>query len=370
MPTICVQDLAKELRPGRGRHATTAILAVVALVLRIAAPVWAAPLTPGPELTLPAALMLMPDTPVTRSTGVWYADYALAERVYGVGDIAGMTDPRISRFVQALVGLRPGPETGVSALTRGRWRQVYGYDLFQITSEIYTDGAGAPRQAFGVDVGRLDTASIAHVLAAAGYTRSAVADDRVLVRAPALSSGLPHAAMNAVALGAHRLVAGVLPADVIATSLRLQNRSGTLGRDPGYRALAAALGPVQGAYLAANVPPWPFKAPPGGHQGARLHRFGRYAVAYQEPRPGRRFMEIALHYARGRDARADASTLRARLRHESLLVYGVPWTRLTSAVSVAARGTVLVLRLRLARSTPPPVWQDAVVEGDLSILSR
>jgi hypothetical protein len=33
------------------------------------------------------------------------------------------------------------------------------------------------------------------------------------------------------------------------------------------------------------------------------------------------------------------------------------------------RGTVLVLRLRLARSTPPTVWQDAVVEGDLSILS-
>jgi hypothetical protein len=313
--------------------------------------------------------MLMPDTPTTRSTGVWYADYALAERVYGVGDIASMTDPRISRFLQALVGLRPGPETGVSALTMGRWRQVYGYDLFQISSEIYTDGEGEPRQPFGVDVGRLDTAYIAHALATAGYTRSAVADDRVLVRAPALYSDLPNAAMNAVAFGAHRLVAGVAPADVITTSLRLQNRSGTLGRDPGYRALAAALGPVQGAYLAANVPPWPFKAPPGGHQGAVLHAFGLYAVAYQEPRPGRRFMEIALHYRWRPDARADASTLRARLRHESLTVYGAPWTRLISTVSVAVRGSVLVLRLRLARSTPPTAWQDAVLEGDLSILS-
>ena len=359
-----------ELRPGRGRRCTAAILAVLALVVALAAPVRAAPLVPGPALTLPAALRLMPDTPVTRSSGVWYADYALAERVYGIGGIAGMTDPRITRFFQALVGLRPGPESGVSALTRGRWRRVYGYDLFQITSEIYTDGAGAPRQPFGVDVGRLDTASIAHVLATAGYTHTAVGDDGVLVRAPTLSSGLPHAAMNAVALGAHRLVAGVVPADVITTSLRLQNRSGTLGRDPGYRALAAALGPVQGAYLAANMPPWPFKAPPGGHQGASLHAFGLYAVAYQEPRPGRRFMEIALHYGWGSDARADASTLRARLRHESLPVYGVPWTRLISAVSVAVRGTVLVLRLRLARSTPPTVWQDAVVEGDLSILSR
>jgi hypothetical protein len=366
---MCVQDLAKELRPARGRYCMVAILAALALVVPLAAPVRAAPLTPRPELRLPAALRLMPDTPATRSTGVWYADYALAERVYGVGDIAGLTDPRIRRFVQALVGLRPGPETGVSALTRGRWRRVYGYDLFQITSEIYTDGAGAPRHPFGVDVGRLDTASIAHVLATAGYTRTAVGDDRVLVRAPALSSGLPHAAMNAVALGAHRLVAGVLPADVILTALRLQSRSGTLGRDPAYRALAAALGPVQGAYLAANAPPWPFKAPPGGHQGPRLHAFGLYAVAYQELRPGRRFMAIALHYRRGPDARADASTLRARLRHESLPVYGVPWTRLTSAVSVAVRGTVLVLRLRLARSTPPTVWQDAVVEGDLSILS-
>jgi hypothetical protein len=367
--TIRVQDLVKELRPVRGRHCTAAILAVLALVLPIAAPVRAAPLTPGPELTLAAALMLMPDTPAMRSTGVWYADYALAERVYGVGDIAGMTDPPISRFLQALVGLRPGPETGVSALTMGRWRQVYGYDLFQITSEIYTDGEGEPRQPFGVDVGRLDTAYIAHVLVTAGYTRSAVADDRVLVRAPALNSDLPNAAMNAVALGAHHLVAGVAPADVITTSLRLQNRSGTLGQDAGYRALAAALGPVQGAYLAANVPPWPFKAPPGGHKGAGLHRFRLYAVAYQEPRPGWRVMEIALDYGRGPDAGADASTLRARLRHESLPVYGVPWTRLISAVSVAVHGTVLVLRLCLARSTPPTIWQDAVVEGDLAILS-
>jgi hypothetical protein len=311
----------------------------------------------------------MPDTPVTRSTGVWYADYALAERVYGVGGIAGLTDPRITRFFQALVGLRPGPESGVSALTRGRWHRVYGYDLFQITSEIYTDGAGAPRHPFGVDVGRLDTASIAHVLATAGYTRTAVGDDRVLVRTPTLSSGLPHAAMNAVALGAHRLVAGVVPADVITTARRLRSRSGTLGRDRGYRALASALGTVQGAYLAANVPPWPFKAPRGGHRGARLHAFGLYVVAYQEPRPGRRFMEIALHYGRRSDARADASTLRARLRHESLPIYGVPWTRFISAVSVAVRGTVLVLRLRLARSTPPTLWQDVVVEGDLSILS-
>jgi hypothetical protein len=92
-------------------------------------------------------------------------------------------------------------------------------------------------------------------------------------------------------------------------------------------------------------------------------------VAYLEPRPGRRFMEIALHYRWRPDAHADASTLRARLRHESLPVYGVPWTRLISAVRVAVRGTVPVLRLRLARSTPPTLWQDVVVEGDLSILS-
>jgi hypothetical protein len=81
-------------------------------------------------------------------------------------------------------------------------------------------------------------------------------------------------------------------------------------------------------------------------------------------------MEIALAYHRDADARSDAPTLRARLRQESLPVYGVPWTRLISAVGVAVRGTVLVLRLRLARSTPPIFWQDAVVEGDLSILSR
>ena len=71
----------------------------------------------------------------------------------------------------------------------------------------------------------------------------------------------------------------------------------------------------------------------------------------------------------GSDAGADTATLRARLQHESLPVYGVPWTRLISAASISVQGPILVIRLRLAPSTPPTVWQDAVVEGDLSILS-
>ena len=111
--------------------------------LVVAAPTWAAPPPPpAPEVTLPAALRLMPDTPTTRSVGVWYADYALAERVYGTSGIVSMTDPRIIRFFQAMVGLRPGPETGVAALTGGRWRQVYGYDLFQIGTEAEQAGLG------------------------------------------------------------------------------------------------------------------------------------------------------------------------------------------------------------------------------------
>jgi hypothetical protein len=151
--------------------------------------------------------------------------------------------------------------------------------------------------------------------------------------------------------------------------LRLQHGSGTLGRDPGFRALAAALGTVEGAFLAPRGAPAAFPVPRGGHRGPHLHPFTLYALAYQEPQPGRRFVEIALEYARRADARAAAATLRRRLRGESLPVYGDSWAHLTSLAGISVHGSVLVARLRLRPTTPPILWLDAITEGDLSILS-
>lgn len=350
------------------------LLGMVALVSATAvAPVRGA--ATAPELTLPRALALLPDTPDLRAGGVWYADYALAERVYGVTGVHTMTDPHIGRFFASIIALRPGPETGVSGLALGRWHQVYGYDLFDITSEIYSTGAGTPSHPIGVDTGHLDLAYIAHVLATSGYTRTMIGSDRLFIQAPVPGWSAPSRNVNAVALTGERLVAGAWPEDVITATRRMRRGTGVLGQDAGYRALAATLGAVQGAYLAANVPPSPydsspFTLPPGGHRGARLHRFDLYATAYQEPSPGRRYMEIALGYRLRRDALADAPTLRARLGRESLPIYGAAWAQLTAASSVSVRGAVLLIRLHLRPGAPSTLWQDAVIEGDLSILSR
>lgn len=369
---VVYQPLRRSHVPSASR--VCAILSAVALLLATMAPAQAREPIWMPELALPAALALMPDTPSLRATGVWYADYALAERVYGISGLHTMTNPRIARYFTAIMALRPGPETGASALVMGRWRQIYGYDLFEISSEIYSPGAGTPTHPIAVDVGRLDLAYIGHVLATSGYTPTAIGRDRFFVQTVVPSQPLPRLAMNAVAMTGGRLITGAWPHDVIAATQRIQHGTGTLGLERTYSALAGALGPVQGAYLAANIPPSPYEtspfAPPaGGHRGPRLHHFEVYASAYQEPQPGRRFMEVALAYARPADALADAPTLRARFSHESLPVYGATWARLADVVSVSVHGGVLLVRLRLRSDAPPTLWQDAVVEGDLSILS-
>lgn len=347
-----------------------ALLVALAGMLAPVMPARAALPQAAPELSLPAALRLMPEMPAIRAAGVWYSNYALAKRVYGVSGIDTMTNPAIGRFFAAIASLKPGPETGITGLTMGRWRQIYGYDMFQLSGEIYSQPPGKPSHTIAIAAGRLDAAYIGDLLVTSGYTRSLLLHNRLYVR-----STLPGGPMNALALTPGRLVAGNWPQDVITTSLRLQEHVGTLGQDNGYRGLATVLGAVQGAYLAANVPPSPFQAspfptPPDGHTGPPLHHFGLYAVADQEPRPGRRVMEIALAYSRHADALADVPALRARLGRESISSYSARWRDLTTIAGISVRGKVLLIRLHLRPSTAPTLWLDAVDEEDLSILSR
>ena len=310
----------------------------------------------------------MPDTPDVRSAGVWYANYSLAERVYNVAGVDSITDTRISRYFEAIVGLRPGPETGVSSLAGGWWRQTFGYDLMQISGEIYTRGTGSPNRSLGIVVGNLDPLTITQALTTTGYTETVVGAETVFT--PAVpSTDMPRAAMNAVVPGHDRLVAGADLDDVITATLRMKDGSRTLGRDQGFRALASNLGTVDAAFLAADVPPPPFQPPPHGHLGHRLHSFYLYGLAYQEPRPGQRYFEIALSYRSQSDARADVSTLRTRLQRESLAAFGDSWSHLTSIAGVSAHGTVLLARLKLREDVPPTLWLDAMAEGDLTVLS-
>ena len=60
----------------RARRRIGVVLAAIAMSLAAALPAQAT--APAPELTLQAALALMPDTDGTRASGVWYADYARA----------------------------------------------------------------------------------------------------------------------------------------------------------------------------------------------------------------------------------------------------------------------------------------------------
>ena len=360
-------------------------LALVILTLSVApraAPARAAAPAPAPmELTLAQALALMPDTPAMRAAGVWYNDYALAERAYGLTATMVITDARILQsYFQATQPLRPGMETGVAELVSGHWRQVYGYDLFQLTADIYSNSGGncpvGSNYPLAMAAGNLDAASIGHVLATGGYSHAATDQAGFFHRTSLLLTGSRNAIMNALLLEPRRLIAGARPCDVAHAAQLLEQGSATLGRDPGYAALAAALGPVQGAYLAANVapPPFalaPFPPPSGGHRGPALHPFGLYALAYQELHQGERYVELALGYARRADALADIPTLDARLQREALSIYDAPWRSLMAGPpSLIARGNVLVVRLRLRPTTPATLWQDVVAEHALSLLSR
>jgi len=344
---------------------------------------------PAPELTLPGALALMPDAPAVRATGVWYNDYTLARSVYGLTTTMDISAPGIAiqKYFQAMLPLRPGVETGVAALTSGQWRQRYGYDLFQLGGDIYSrsgDSYVCPPKGGGdyplaVAVGNVDTGLIRRDLVAANYivTNTVAGRGALFIRPSLLNLDAHDAVMNALAPGPRRLIAGGRPCGVARVAQALDQGAATLGADGNFVALARALGRVQAAYVAANVAPPPFALPPfptpaGGHAGPALHPFGLYAVAYQETRPGERYVVLGLDYARRGDALADIATLSARLRRESLAIYGAPWRNLVdlTKASLSVNGNVVVARLRLRPTTPPTLWQDVVIEHGLSLLSR
>ncbi len=348
--------------------------------------------TPVPviqNLSLPDALELMPDTPVVRAAGVWYNNYALAARAYGLTSTLAITSPRIQDYFHAILPLRPGAETGVADLATGRWRLAYGYDLFQIAGDIYSrsgdsyicKGNVAGNYPLAVAIGRLDATAIDQALVAGNYliTHTVGGGAPLFVRRPVLLNvNARGAVMNALLPSQGRLVAGVRPCGVAKAAQAIDADAASLGRDGGYGALATAIeasGSVQAAYVAANVapPPFalaPFPPPQEGHRGPSLHPFGLYAVAYQEPRPNERYVVLGLGYARHSDAQADGPTLRARLRRETLSIYGAPWGQLVSVATSTVRGNVLTLRLRLRPTTSPTLWQDVVAEHALSLLSK
>ena len=382
-------------RPTRRHRARFLPLALAVAVLtlisvmpaRASAPVGAAP---PAELTLPEALALMPDTPAVRTAGVWYNDYALAQSTYGLTStmtISASSTSEIRAYFQAMLPLRPGAETGVAALATGQWRQRYGYDLFQLGGDIYSRSGdsyfcppkGGGNYPLAVATGAIDTALIRRDLAADTYiVANTVAGSGTLFIRPSLLNLDAHdAVMNALLPGPRRLIAGVRPCGVARVAQALDQKAATLGTNGAFVTLAAALGRVQAAYMAANVAPPPFALPPfpkpsGGHAGPPLHPFGLYAVAYQETRPSERYVVLGLDYTRRADALSDSATLSARLRRESLAIYGAPWRNLVdlTSASLTVDGAVLVARLRLRPTTPPTLWQDVVIEHGLSLLSR
>ncbi len=343
-----------------------------------------------PELTLPEALALMPDAPSVRAAGVWYNDYTLARSTYALTKtmtISASSASDMRQYFQAMLPLRPGVETGVAALVTGQWRQRYGYDMFQLGGDIYSrsgDSYFCPPKGGGdyplaVAVGDFDTALIRRDLVADNYivTNTVGSRGALFIRPSLLNLDAHDSLMNALAPGPRRLITGGRPCGVARVAQALDQGAATLGADDNFVALAEALGRVQAAYMAANVAPPPFALPPfptptGGHAGPPLHPFGLYAVAYQETRPGERYIVLGLDYARQDDALTDVATLSARLRRESLAIYGAPWRNLVDVTraSLTVDGAVLVVRLRLRPTTPPTLWQDVVIEHGLSLLSR
>ena len=329
-------------------------------------------LSPGTELSLAQALSVMPDNATTRAAGVWYTNYARAERTYRLTAPLTVTSPQIQSYFTAIRPLRVGPETGINSLFTGLWKLRYGYDLFNISSEIYTDGLS--RQAYGLAVGSMSPISISAHLIANGYLAAFLPRASRLSRIAQFPLWASDSTVNNVVVAPSSLYFGGKLIDVMSMAEETLGVSPTLGYNPLYQDIELALGPITSGFIAANVP-LPisnaprFIEPAHPHAGPPLHAFSLYSVAYREPYPGDRIMKLALVYPSVSLATADAATLTDRFRIEKLPVTGRSWTSIAAPIEVGIVNNVVTVFLYLKSTVPLTFWQDVVTNGALTILS-
>jgi len=302
---------------------------------------------PPGDSPLARAVALVPQrAPLPGAEGLAFADLLTQKRNYGLGEGTSAEAFRaLQRTPDTLSNLTNGlplpAESGIEHALDPEWREVVGYDFWQIERTI---SAGSPPNVWSRLEGRFAEEEIAAVLGRAGHqpvayggaTILARGDDRQIVDLNRPITRLTLARLNRVVLEEGAVMATAATALAEAGIDARVGRLDTFAADPDYAALAVALGPVVGARL---IPANLFSQP----QSANPRAAPATATATRTADPGRprlnpyrlvglglrddgttHTMLVALVYADAAAARADAPLLRQRATDYQLLATRQP----------------------------------------------
>ena len=345
---------------------------------------------------LSRALALVPQqAPLPGTEGLAFADLLTQKRNYGLAEATSAAAFQALQTGPALLanltdGLPLPSESGIEHALDPEWREVVGYDFWQIERTI---SAGSPPNVWSRLEGRFAQAEIAAALGRAGHqpvpyggaTILARGDDRQIVDLNQPITRLTLARLNRVVLEDGVLTATAATELAEAGIDARAGRADTFATDPDYAALAAALGPVVGARLipaelfaqpqSASPRATPTVATPTPSVDPSRPRLNTYRLVGLGLRDDgtTHTMLIALVYADAAAARAAAPLLRQRATEYKLLATRQPLRERAVAgeptvVEGGDRATV-VLPLSIADTANLGLWQRMFFQRDYGFLS-
>jgi hypothetical protein len=356
---------------------------------------------PGAEVEteLLRLLAYVPDKRHYREGGVWFGDmgqlmanHALPP-VRDVDDYEDLSEKDRDLWMQASRNVWTSDRfSGVQYTLSGRWRDLFGYDWFQVDREI---SAGQPPEWFAVMEGGFDTDDIEDALADLDYdddeyegTTYYRSRDDYETDLESEGSRVALSNLNRIVVGESRLVAA--PAtEILEDVLDAQaGRRDSLAENPTYAALARAMGPVVGAALLDEEEfeglSLSLRQQLSPEMQARLeelmadqyseplHRYELVGLGYLDDSDDA-FIVIALVYDDAQDAEDDSPLLADRL--EEAPSFSMPGLNLSDYWDVEEPeihpfkgGAVLTTKLELDSDAPPGLWLRMIYTRDMPFL--
>ena len=348
--------------------------------------------TPG-DSALVRALALVPQrAPLPGTEGLAFADLLAQKRNYGLGEATSaaafqalQTDPAI--LSNLTNGLPLPAESGIEHALDPEWREVVGYDFWQIERTI---AAGSPPNLWSRLEGRFVQSEITAALGRAGHqpvayggaTILARGDDRQIVDLNQPITRLTLARLNRVVLDEGALTATAATALAEAGIDARVGRLETFAADPDYAALAGALGPVVGARL---IPADLFAQPQSANPRStatparstdpsrpRLNPYRLVGLGLRDDGTTHTML-VALVYADAAAARAAAPLLRQRAIDYQLLATRQPLRERAVAgeptVVTSGERATLVLPFAIADTANLGLWQRMFFQRDYGFLA-
>ncbi len=338
--------------------------------------------TTGTPSDLLRMLAFVPDNSVAGKS-LSFANISVPRQLYGFGTIHSFADfdaqgLKLIDFSNAIGGCYLSDFIGF-ANAQGRYRDAFGYDIFQIDREI---SGGLPPGYFSRMEGAFDVGAVTAKLQAAGYQNASaggtdyfmIRDDyQIDIKSPNGSIAL--ARMNRVAVSKERIVAAPATPLITAALNAEAKKTPTLDQNPAYRALALALGGVtsmttlpadSGALDPAAIVRGGSTDPQQIAAALREYTNGwgtlapaeLTAMGYTDQGNNQRTMHVALVYPNPADAATNAPELVKRLRgYRSVLTQQPIMPKYVTAVvsRTVTDGTKSVLVADLTLASVPTV---------------